>query len=290
MNEERPIIIKRAKGGHDAHHSGSWKVAYADFVTAMMAFFLVMWILGLSQDTRKSIAAYFNDPTGMMKSMGGGQSPMSVSQMTDKGRITVFVTSGKLGREKEFKKFADAKRDLEKAMDKSPELQSLKKYVEITITSEGLRIELLDGPEPVFFESGSSQCRPRALKLLGVIAQEIGKLPNDVAMEGHTDSQPYSGGKNGYSNWELSADRANGARRVMQSALGPHQVVEVRGYADRHLRRPEDPSHFSNRRVSILVKSGTNDAPPKSTAPGGPLGVDLTPKGAANARASDDKI
>src|SRR5207244_3084556 len=137
------------------------------------------------------------------------------------------------------------------------------------ITPDGLRIELLDGPEPVFFESGSATCKPRTLALLRLISREVGKLPNAVAVEGHTDARPYPGGAGGYSNWELSADRANSARKAMVSSLHHDQVTEVRGYADRNLRRPDDPFHFSNRRVSILVRSAIVEDSSEPKPPGG---------------------
>lgn len=262
---DKPIIIIKKKGGHGGgHHGGSWKVAYADFVTAMMAFFLVMWILGLSQDTRKAIAAYFNDPTGMMRTGAGGANPTSDGRQMLKGLPTIMPSHAALLKSKaEREQFKAAKFALEQMLKKKPEFSSFRKYVEIALTREGLRIELLDGEKGLFFESGSAVLKPQTVELLTLMGRELGKLPNSVVLEGHTDAQAYSGGLKGYSNWELSADRANSARRAMEPTLRPDQVSEVRGYADRRLRDPQDPYHFSNRRVSILVPyTGTKDNSP----------------------------
>ena len=259
---DQPIIkIVRKKSGHGGHHGGSWKVAYADFVTAMMAFFLVMWILGLDQPNKAMIQDYFNDPVrfmseykkdpaGFVKTYRGGKNPFGKGQRVEKESARELVTADSR------KKFEETRKSIQKAIDANPDFRHLKKYVHIAVTEDGLKIELLEGQDSVFFRTGSAQIEPRAARLLALVARKLGTLPNAVVLEGHTDVRPYRGRTN-YTSWELSADRANSARRVMEAAgLNRRQVVEVRGYSDKKLRKPEQPTHFSNRRVSILVTYG----------------------------------
>ncbi len=260
FTKSEPIIrIVRKKRGHAGHHGGAWKVAYADFVTAMMAFFLVMWIVGLDKPTRVAIASYFRDPSGFNKMTSGGKSPLSkgISDAMDrKQNAPLIPTDGgaqkqvEIAMQTQFKSVAEA---IIKKMEKTPEFKNLKESVQVHLTNEGLRIELMEKTSSLFFDTGSARLKPRTVALLGTIAHELHQLDNPIVIEGHTDSRPYDGG-NGYSNWELSADRANAARRAMEgNGLRTKQVLAVRGYADRKLFKPEDPFHFSNRRVSILV-------------------------------------
>jgi chemotaxis protein MotB len=255
--DDRPIIIiKRRSREHAAHHGGAWKVAFADFMTAMMAFFLVMWILGLSSDKRKAIAAYFNDPTGFMKSVGGGMSPMMAGRQTMNGPPSIMPgNSTPVENHGDAERLKLAKVALEKMLSSRPEFNALRKHIEMAMTDEGLRIELLeDGKNPLFFQTGSAQLEPSTDHLLALIGRELRGLPNNILIEGHTDARPYAGGQRGYSNWELSSDRANAARRVLQPVVRERQISEVRGLADRSLRVPGDPLHYSNRRVTILVR------------------------------------
>lgn len=281
MNDDRPIIIVKKRGKHGGHHGGAWKVAYADFVTAMMAFFLVMWILGLNQDTRKAIAAYFNDPLGFQKSHAGGTTPMNVGRQTSEGRPAIMPSSKSILKEAESAAFKAAMKALEEKIRGVPEFKAIQKYIVITLTAEGLRIELMEGPESLFFETGSAKMKPQTERLLRIIARELRNLPQSVVLEGHTDARPYAGGLSGYSNWELSSDRANSARRAMVSDLRTGQIAGVRGYADRHLRNPADPNHFSNRRISILVEY--SDRARSASGAGGvslqPPAVDLREEG-----------
>jgi chemotaxis protein MotB len=239
-----PIIVKKKKGGHGGHHGGAWKVAYADFVTAMMAFFLVMWLVNQSKAVKSSIGSYFRDPVSF-EAGGRGVLP---------GGTAVTANVGTTSQ-------ADEKDALEKAvgrirehLNETPGLQVLKKQVEFNVSSEGLRIDLLENDKSSFFDTGSALLRDETVRLLGIIAHELGGLQDDVVVEGHTDSRPYA--KNDrYGNWELSADRANAARRVMEKeGLREHQVTGVRGLADRQLRIPSDSLDPRNRRVTILVK------------------------------------
>src|SRR5579884_1035833 len=205
-----PIIVVKKKGSHGGSHGGAWKVAYADFVTAMMALFIVLWILNQSQEVREAVSGYFKDPKGYGKQVG------TTKDGTGK---TVEVSKTDMN---------DLKKKLEEAMKRMPELEKLKNQVQMTITNEGLRIELLETEKGVFFESGSPVPSKFGQELLELLAKKIGELPNHILIEGHTDARPYTT-ENGYSNWELSADRANAARRIMQTTgIRGDQVSEVR--------------------------------------------------------------
>lgn len=233
----RPIIvIKKKVSGHGGHHGGAWKVAYADFVTAMMALFIVLWLMSADKEVQQSVSAYFNNPTGP-------------------GKLTGTAAAG-AGNSLELpKEDMDKLREkIQQALMQVPNFRNLKDHVEITVTADGLRIELLETEAGMFFESGRSVPTETGGELLTRLAGELGKLPNGILLEGHTDSKPY-GGDGGYSNWELSADRANSARKLMQlHGIRAEQIAQVRGYADRQLRHPEDPQNASNRRISVIVQ------------------------------------
>jgi chemotaxis protein MotB len=236
VDKTRPIIIVKKKAGHGGHHGGAWKVAYADFVTAMMAFFMVMWLLNTSKPVKEAIAGYFKDPSGTGAKLG--------TTMTNTGEA-ITVTKDNMAKLKE---------ELEKSIKQMPDFEKLQNQVEMTITPEGLRIELLETASGTFFEVGSPKPNDKGRELLVMLADQLGKLPNKISIEGHTDSKPYNG-KGEYSNWELSADRANAARRLMQQkGLGEKQVTQVRGYADQRLRKPDAPLDASNRRISVIVQ------------------------------------
>lgn len=280
MEHNNPIIIvKKIKKVHGGHHGGAWKVAYADFVTAMMAFFLVMWILGLNQDSRKAIAAYFNDPSGMVKGKAGGKIPTLATVDSTTGKASIMPSRAALVKAKQEKEHLKAAmQQVRKMIEQDPRFKALRKFVDITITQEGLRIELLEGRESLFFETGSSKLEPKTVDLLTSIGQKLGGLENHIVVEGHTDSRPYAGGMTGYSNWELSTDRANSARKALAPGLHANQIAEIRGYADSRLRTPSDPFHFTNRRISILVAYShqTMATPMQEVGPDN-LG-DMTPK------------
>jgi chemotaxis protein MotB len=247
---KRPIIIKKAAKKHHGHHGGSWKVAYADFVTAMMAFFMVLWIMGMDAGAKELIQGYFQNPMGFKKGFGGGQNPMSAGnapQNLDLKRLAMMAREGQAAR------FAEAIDEMRLRLETMPELEALKDHIEFVVTNEGLRIELLDdSAQELFFTSGSAAMLPQARVAIEVIGQELAKLPNPVILEGHTDARQY--GSERYSNWELSVDRANSSRRALLTAgVRADRVVEVRGYADRHLRVVSDPLDPSNRRISILL-------------------------------------
>jgi chemotaxis protein MotB len=231
-----PIIIIRKKAAHAAHHGGAWKVAYADFVTAMMALFIVLWLLSSSDQVKKAVGGYFNDPSGKGKQVG--------TTMAGYGE-TLSLTKD------DMEKLKDK---LEQAMKQLPKFKELKDQVQITVTGEGLRVELLESGKGTFFESGSANPSEIGKEILVGLAKEMGQMPNSIVVEGHTDSKPFSNGGT-YTNWELSADRANSARRYMEeTGLRPDQIKQVRGFADQQLRKPKQPDDASNRRISVIVQ------------------------------------
>ena len=237
-----PIIVIKKKSGHGGHHGGAWKVAYADFVTAMMSLFIVLWLMNSSEQVKKAVAGYFNDPRGTATQMG--------TTMTGTGQTITTANGSDLQKLKE---------KLELEIQAQKDLRKLRKQIQITITSEGLRIEMLEDKNGTFYESGSAQLSPRGQELLALLASELKTLPNKLLIEGHTDAAQYHRSAD-YSNWELSADRANAARRLMQQhGVRADQVTQVRAYADQMLRDVANPYDPSNRRISILVKN--QDAP-----------------------------
>lgn len=242
MNASQPVIIIKKKGSHGGHHGGAWKVAYADFVTAMMALFIVLWLLNSSKQVQEAVGGYFKDPTGTSKMVG--------SNMQGAG------DSFALAREDMPK----LKEELQMAIRHVENFEKLKDQIEMTVTSEGLRIELLETEPGTFFESGSPTPSVNGRELLVALAVELGKLPNKISLEGHTDARPFAKGA-AYGNWELSADRANAARRLMQqNGVREDQVMQVRGYADQRLRKPDNPEDASNRRISVIVQNIVKDA------------------------------
>jgi chemotaxis protein MotB len=277
----QPIIIVKKKGGHGGHHGGAWKVAYADFVTAMMALFIVLWLMGSSEKVKKAVSGYFNDPKGTGQLLG--------TTMNGTGDAVQISAAN-------AKSLQDLKEKLEKEIQQQKELQKLANQIEITITAEGLRIELIEGKNGTFFQSGSAQLSDKGQELLAMVAAELKTLPNKLQIEGHTDAAQYSNDKS-YSNWELSADRANSARRLMQQdGVRSDQVTQVRGYADQLLRVKDNPLDPSNRRVTILVQN-YNGAPPKlvngHTVDGAASGmnapVNLPPANAGEQKGTEQK-
>ncbi len=234
----QPIIVIRKKSGHGGHHGGAWKVAYADFVTAMMSLFIVLWLMNSSEKVKKAVAGYFNDPKGSGTMMG--------TTLTGTGETVTVASADNMQKLKE---------KLEEEIRARKDLQKLSKQIEITITPEGLRVELLEDKNGTFYQSGSARLSDSGQELLELLAGELKTLPNALLIEGHTDAAQYSDDTN-YSNWELSADRANSARRLLQQdGVRGNQVTQVRGYADQLLRVKTNPFDPSNRRISILVKN-----------------------------------
>jgi chemotaxis protein MotB len=241
-NRGRPIIVIKKKVSHGGHHGGAWKVAYADFVTAMMSLFIVLWLMGSSTKVKKAVAGYFNDPKGTGQLLG--------TTMNGTGEETAGPGD---------KALQELKDKLEQEIKDKKELSKLSKQIEMTITAEGLRIELIEDKNGTFYQSGSPKLSGSGQELLALVAAELKTLPNGLLIEGHTDALQYSNDNN-YSNWELSADRANSARRLLQQdGVRSDQVTQVRGYADQMLRLKNSPNDPSNRRISILVKNGDSD-------------------------------
>jgi chemotaxis protein MotB len=251
------VVVKKKKD-HGGSHGGAWKVAYADFVTAMMALFIVLWIVGQSNQLKQMIAEYFKDPVVFeQKVRSGGLLPDSPPMGTP-GPVPPSIT--KEDKKEEIKKLEEEAQKLKELIKATPVFDKFKGQVEITVSEEGLRIELVDNSSGLFFDVGSAHLKAETVQLLGTIGSEVGKLQNQVVVEGYTDSRPYV--TPGYSNWELSVDRANAARKILaENGLGKGQIHEVRGFADRKLRHPENPLDYSNRRVSILVPTNSHPAP-----------------------------
>jgi len=242
--QPQPIIIVKKKGRHGGHHGGSWKVAYADFVTSMMAFFLVMWLVAQTDTIREAVAGYFNDPVNYGKMKGKG--------VLD-GSTVPKIPDIKSDREIELQLLRQAAQNIKTQMEQNADLSNLRNQVEMTITSRGLRIQLIDKDEDkAFFEIGSDKLQSDARKILSIIGEEIAKLPNEIVIEGHTDRRQYAGDE--YTNWELSSDRASAARYVLvKNGVSNEQIFGIEGYGDRFLKIAEDPYDKRNRRVAILV-------------------------------------
>jgi chemotaxis protein MotB len=231
-----PIYVIKKKINHGGHHGGAWKVAFADFVTAMMALFIVLWLLNTSQEVKDSVAGYFKDPSGNGRMAGSSQAGSGESLQIQRDNMD------------------ELKEKLEQLMKETPELTELKDQVSMTVTGEGLRVELMETEKGFFFESGSPKPSKNGEDFLAKLAAEVTKLNNKVVIEGHTDAKAFSS-ERGYSNWELSTDRGNAARRIMQEAgLKADQITQVRGFAAQSLRNPENPEDPSNRRISVIIQ------------------------------------
>ena len=272
--QQQPIIIKKIKKGGHAHHGGAWKLAYADFVTAMMAFFLLMWLLGSTDDTtRKGIASFFSDPykvsmeggkdTGARTSMieGGGSDMTS----TDKGQVqngeTIDVEQSsseeieKKSEEIEKAKLESLKEKIQDKINKTPELKEFKDQIKLEITAEGLRILIVDDQKRPMYKLASAQTEPHIRNILHALAPAINELPNRVSLNGHTDALPFPANQKGYTNWELSSDRANAARyELTEGGLAENKILRVIGLSSSIPYSPTtDPLNQINRRISIIV-------------------------------------
>jgi chemotaxis protein MotB len=254
--EENPIIIKKINK-HGGHHGGAWKVAYADFVTAMMALFIVLWILGQDEKVVKSVAGYFKDPVGF------SEKAKSISVI--EGGLLQLPTDKEISpidkikeREKEIERLNSMKDSIVRDLSNNAEFNNLLDQVKMEIVNEGLRIEMRESNDAAFFEIGTSELKPEAKKFLQEIAKDLRVIPNKIIIEGHTDSRPYPNDGKGYTNFELSTDRANSSRRVIVAGgLEENRIDEVRGYADTRLLDKKDPFNLVNRRISIIIKFAT---------------------------------
>ncbi len=273
--DKRPIIIKKIKKGGGGHHGGAWKVAYADFVTAMMAFFLLLWLLNVTTEEQKNAISNFFDPThpkisDINSGAGGILAGTSLAETgaysstrapaapkTDDGKRTRKKTQREKFEEKlkakEQQRFKDIEKQIRNAMQRSAELIKLANNVLIDITPEGLRIQIIDQDGASMFPSGSASMFQKTKDLFTTVAEVIKGVPNDISIRGHTDSVSYGAGAK-YTNWELSADRANATRQVLMDASIPEdKVFNVQGKADTDHLFPNDPKDARNRRVSIIL-------------------------------------
>jgi chemotaxis protein MotB len=269
----QPIIIKRVKKGGHAAHGGAWKIAYADFVTAMMAFFLLMWLLGsTTEGDKKGIADYFNSP--LKVALGGGSGSGDSSSIIKGGGADLSRTNGQVKRgdvqsprstinlqalkesqrRAEIAKLEALKEKVKAALAANPKSQALLPQIRLDMTRDGLRIQIVDELSRPMFDSGSAVVQPYMRDLLRDIGFVLAEVPNRLTLEGHTDAQPFSTGERGYSNWELSSDRANASRReLIAGGLPDSRVLQVQGLASSNLMDPADPKNPVNRRISIIV-------------------------------------
>lgn len=288
-----PIIVKKVKkGGHGAH-GGAWKVAYADFVTAMMAFFLLLWLLNVTTTEQKEgLSDYFAPTTASVSQSGAGGMLGGTSMQTEGSRVSDLgvpsvvssISPPENGSKDESKdakttremeeaelleklakieeaSFEQARDQIRQAINKDPELSGLKDHVIIDMTPEGLRIQIVDQFNDSMFESGSAKITPRVRSLIGMIAKSIEELPNSLSISGHTDSSSFNA--RDYSNWELSSDRANASRRALLDAgLASDRIEKVAGRADTDPLIADDPSNPGNRRISIVLLRETPVLPP----------------------------
>ncbi len=238
-----PISFRFSRSPINQHcaHGGAWKVAYADFVTALMALFIVLWLMGSSTLVKKSVSGYFRDPKGYTERLGAGPANSGEGLRVDTRTVK------------------DIREQLEQALRQMPEYQRIRSNVHFSVTGEGLRLDLLETEQGLFFITGSPEPTDAGRHLLEVLAGELARLDNRLVIEGHTDARPFRNAapSSGYSNWELSADRANAARRLLhQYGVRPAQVVEVRGFADEKELYPQTPNDPRNRRVSVVIRFG----------------------------------
>jgi chemotaxis protein MotB len=269
----QPIIIKKVKKGGHAAHGGAWKIAYADFVTAMMAFFLLMWLLGsTTEGDKKGIAEYFQSPlkVAMLGGSGSGDSSSVVrGGGKDLTRETGQVKEGESAakrasytlralkeeqRKAEKARLEQLKTKVEEVLAENPKLAALGGQIRLDMTKEGLRIQIVDEGNRPMFDSGSAVVKPYMRELLRELGDVLTEVPNRLTVEGHTDAQAFSGGDRGYSNWELSADRANASRReLVAGGLSEARMLRVQGLAASKLLDAKDPNGALNRRISIIV-------------------------------------
>lgn len=260
-DKSKSIIIKKVKKGHEGHHGGSWKVAYADFVTAMMAFFLLLWLITMvSPEKRAALSEYFKHFSIFEKA---GQSFMMEGQqaLMQKGeeRKTFDFGDGKAALSPE-----DLKEKLKKAIEEK--LRALKDQMIVDIFEGGVRIQLVDLEGKSMFQPGSAQLSPSAREILKIVSENIKDLPNRIAVEGHTDASPLKAGR--ITNWELSTDRASSARRELEAnGIDPVRIARVVGYADTELLIKNNPNDPRNRRISIILLQSKVEQPPKVQEP-----------------------
>lgn len=272
---EPEILVKKVRGRkHAHHHGGAWKVAYADFVTAMMAFFLLMWLLGATdEEKRKGIADYFAPTIIPMERSGGSNGVMGGRsleepegnaphpQLSGLRPATPFQSRNTQSTPSELDRMREVAEAIRRRVESDPGLRDLGDQLRMTVTDEGLRIELIDKEDYSMFRSGTAEMDPRARALLGVVAEAVRDVPNRLAVRGHTDSVPFSGA-NGMNNWTLSTYRAEATRAVLaRNGLGEERFSRLEGLADTEPLIPENPADPRNRRMSVTVLREASAAP-----------------------------
>ncbi len=290
---QRPIIIKRIKKVAGGHHGGAWKIAYADFVTAMMAFFLLLWLLSsASEDTLLGIAEYFQNPELVKVAMSGGSGVGDATSIIKGGGTDLTRQSGqvqkgtlredkinretnKLQRQKaEMQRLQNLKLKIEQAIEANPALKQFKNQLLLDITTDGLRIQIVDEQNRPMFASGRAELQAYTKAILHEIGKTLNDVPNRISLSGHTDATPFPTGDKGYSNWELSADRANASRReLIVGGMDTSKMLRVVGLSSAVLFDPDDPFNPINRRISIIVMN--EEAEKDITKDGGALKIDV---------------
>jgi len=284
-NDIQPIIIKKIKKGGHGHHGGAWKVAFADFAVAMMAFFMLMWLMGsTTKEQKQAISGYFQDPMGhkdgagasnAVIDMGGGMNiPTGESESLEEGypedpgyqepssgASLEYEDDSEADRAAEVARLAELREEIIEAVSADKNLAPFLDQLLIDITNEGLRIQIVDEAQRAMFASGSARLEPFAEDLLSKVAGIVNTVPNRISISGHTDRRPFAGRTDGYGNWELSADRANAARRLLiDTGVEEAKISRVVGLASSVLFNPEDPNAPINRRISIVVLNKATDA------------------------------
>jgi chemotaxis protein MotB len=269
----RPIIVKRIKKSGGGHHGGAWKIAYADFVTAMMAFFLLMWLLGsTAKGDLQGISEYFKTP--LKVAMAGGSGSGDSSSVLPGGGRDLTRQDGQLKKgendvvkknmnlrqaqaeleKQEAARLKELKKRIETAIDNSPTLRQYKNQLLLDITTEGLRIQIVDEKNRPMFALARAELQPYTKDILREIGKTLNDVPNKISLSGHTDATPYASGEKAYSNWELSADRANASRReLIAGGMDESKMLRVVGLSSAVLLDKEDPFNPINRRISIIV-------------------------------------
>ena len=263
----QPIIIKRVKRGkHGGAHGGAWKIAYADFVTAMMAFFLLMWLLGsTSKGDLQGIASYFSNPVKV--SLMGGDGAGDSTSIIQGGGPRLETSKGNIGKKgksgtsdlsnselNESRKLQDLKRSITESINKRPNLSEYKNQIRLEMTRDGLQIDIMDHQKRPMFDISQAVVKPYMREILHEIGASLKEIDNLISLSGHTDATQYSSGLRGYSNWELSADRANASRReLVIGGMPQNKLKRIAGMAETNLLDAQNPSNPINRRISVLV-------------------------------------
>jgi len=294
-DSSRPIVIKRIKKGGGGHHGGAWKLAYADFVTAMMAFFLLMWLLGsTAKGDLEGIAEYFQNP--LKVSMQGGSGSGDATSVIQGGGLDLSKQNGQVrkgedasknsvsksnevARQREKAMLQELKKRIEEAIDSNPSIKQYQKQLLLDITSEGLRIQIVDEQNRPMFDLASDQLKPYTKEILKEIGKALNDVPNRVTLSGHTDAAQFAGGAKGFSNWELSTNRANASRReLVLGGMDEHKVLRVVGMSSTVLFDRNDPLNPVNRRISIVVLNrDTEEAFLRDASPEVEVGSDSVP-------------